>query len=194
MAVVPSEPDWSHLGRWEAPGPGRTVEPAAALTTELTEFWGLVWSCCACSRSRAAASRADLGLFDTCFQTTGQLTGSWIASLAAALKQQIATHTSVTEQRAAYAAAPAATGTEPEAIHSIPYLHDLNHIWKSLASFHLFIWLQMNAVQLNASFLNKQTCPARVRCFCCGTSHASFMEEKTCKITNVFFVCFFFVY
>lgn len=41
MAVVLSEPDWSHRGRWEAPGPGRTVEPAAALTTELTEFWGL---------------------------------------------------------------------------------------------------------------------------------------------------------
>lgn len=67
-------------------------------------------------------------------------------------------HTSVTEQQATYAAATPVTGTKPftRPFIPLPYLHDLSHIWKSLASFHLFIWLQMNAFEPIARFLNKQ--------------------------------------
>lgn len=135
---------------------------------------------CVCSRSCTAAhgyAVADL-VFDTCVQTTGQLNGSWIVLLGArdgATLGSKLVHTHLSEQQAAYAAGLQWRGQNQRPFIPLAYLHALNHIWKSLASFHLFIWLQMNAFELNAGFLNKQKCPARVRCFRCGTSHASFM-------------------
>lgn len=63
-------------------------------------------------------------------------------------------HTSIIKQQATCTAVTSVTGTKP--FIPLPYLHDLNHIWKSLASFHLFIWLQMNAFEPNTGFLNKQ--------------------------------------
>lgn len=114
--------DRSYLGRWWTPGRGRAVATAAALMTEFYELWGLCgllrllaelqidirgcrfgfWH--ALSDNRAI--KRELDCFAWC-QRRGHI------------KQQIGTHTSVTEQQAASAAASPVTGTKPEAVHSI---------------------------------------------------------------------------
>ena len=63
----------------------------------------------------------------------------------------------------------------------LPHLHDLNRVWKSLASFHLFIWLQMNTLELNTRFFEWAKRPACFRCFCYGASHL-LSVQKNCVI------------
>lgn len=60
--------------------------------TELTEFWGLcglVAPAHGAARLLVDARLQIWGFFDTCFQTTGQLSGSWMAPLGAALNSKL---------------------------------------------------------------------------------------------------------
>lgn len=110
--------------------------------------------CCVWLESYTATRRnivIDL-LFDTLSHGAGQLTGSWIALLYWWRQPHL---TAKSYAHISWGNKPHMQpwllwqGQNQKPSILLPHLHDLNHIWKSLASFHLFIWIQTNAFELN---------------------------------------------
>lgn len=146
---------------------------------------GAVVCCVWLESSTATSSNTVIDLvFDTLSRRTGQLTGSWSALLCC---QRGPHYTGASYTHTSWGNKPHMQpwllwqGQNQKSSISLPHLHDLNHIWKSLESFHLFIWQQMNALWINKT-------SSLFRWFCNCISHASFMYKTQCNILNICFI------